>query len=119
MRYEKRKAGNGEWSCPFEPEWVEMMATAAKRCEKMSAEYIEAAIRGEVMSYTLPPGDFLSELQDARGLPLSWCKKDEQRHKSWLRCCASIYDYDTVPDIVVTNGEDDWPYNKRSKVLQA
>ena len=113
MRYEKRRAGNGEWFCPFPPKWVKMMATAAKRCEKMSAEYIEAAIRGEVMSYMLPPGDFLNEQQDARGLPLSYGNLE------YVRVTCDIYDYDTIPDLVVTNGKDDWLYNKRSKVLQA
>ena len=89
------------------------MATAAKRCEKMSAEYIEAAIRREVMSYTLPPGDFLSEEQDARGLPLSYGNLE------WVRVTCDVYDYDTIPNVVVTNGEEDWPYNKQRKVLQA
>ena len=29
------------------------------------------------------------------------------------------YDYDTIPDIVVTNGSEDWPLTPRFKKLQA
>jgi hypothetical protein len=119
MIYEKRQPGSGEWHCPFPKEWVEMMKRAAKRCEKLTAEQIEGAYDREASNYQVPPGDFLSEPQDSRGLPLSWCEREEYNHRHWPDCCVVIYDYDSVPDIAVTNGEDDWPYNSRYMVLTA
>lgn len=114
MIYNKKPCyGDGQWHCPFPREWVERMKLAAKRCEKMSAEYIEAAIRGEVMSYTLPPGDFLSEEQDARGLPLSYGDGFGRN----VSC--DIYDYTSIPDVVISNGHDDWPLRMWESVLTA
>ena len=110
---------DGQWHCPFTPAWVEMMKQAAKHCESLSPEYIERTLANAVYHYRIPPGDFLSEPQDARGLPLSWCQEYEQRHRNWPNCCVAIYDYDTVPDMVVTNGEEDWTYNSRYRVLTA
>ena len=119
MRYEKRMAGNGEWHCPFEPEWVERMAKAAKHCESVTEAQVEATLNHVTLGYVLPQGDFLSEPQDARGLPLSWCRKERQRFSNWPDCCVSIYDYDTIPDMVVTDGENDWPLNSHFRVLTA
>ena len=95
------------------------MKRAVKHCESLSAECIERAIDNEWMSYRLPSGDFLSEAQDARGLPLSWCKKEEKRFKNWPKCCTSIYDYNSLPDIVATNGHDDWPLDMPGRLLTA
>ena len=120
MVYDNKPShAGGQWHCPFPKEWVERMKRAAKCCEKLSAEYIEAAIDREVYNYRLPPGDFLEEEQDARGLPLSWCKDYDERHKDWPNCCIAIYDYSTMPDIVVTNGYDDWEYKVKRRVLTA
>lgn len=119
MIYDKRSPGDGQWHCPFSPEWVQRMKRAAKHCAGLSAEYIERTLNHEWMMFRLPPGDFLSEQQDARGLPLSWCQGERKRFKGWPECCVSIYDYDTVPDVVVTNGNNDWPLQAIGRVLTA
>ena len=119
MIYNSGTPGDGVWHCPFPPKWVEKMKQAAKHCESLTAEYIERTIENEWMYYRLPPGDFLGESQDARGLPLSWCKKEEKRFKNWPKCCTSIYDYNSIPDIVATNGIYDWPLDTHNQVLQA
>lgn len=106
------------WHCPFTKTWVERMAKAAKHCEMLSAEYIEAAVNN-ALEYVVPPGDFLDEEQDARGLPMSYCIKEQERHRRFPTCCVSIYDYDSIPEMVITNGYDDWPIDKRGKVLNA
>ena len=105
--HERRSVGDGRWHCPFPPEWVERMKRAAKACKHLTAKNIEA------------PEDFLSEEQDARGLPLSYCRKEAERYKDWPECCIAIYDYDSIPEIVITNGYDDWPMVRRGTVLHA
>ena len=95
------------------------MKRAAKYCEQLPPWYIERVLNGECTSYKLPPGDFLSEQQDARGLPLSWCARYENEHRHWPKCCTAIYDYDSIPEIVVTNGEDDWGYVQRERMMTA
>lgn len=120
MTYDKKASwGDNQWHCPFPPEWVERMKRAVKVCKDLPDVYVEAAMNRDSARYRVPPGDFLSEPQDARGLPLSWCQEYEQRHRHWPNCCVAIYDYDTVPDMVVTDGEEDWAYNTHGKVLQA
>jgi hypothetical protein len=119
MIYDSGTPLGGVWHYPFPRWWVEMMKRAAKHCERLSADYIERTLNNEWMSYSLPPGDFLSEPQDARGLPLSWCRREEERHKNWPKCCVSIYDYDTISDMVVTNGEEDRPYTSRYRMMTA
>lgn len=109
---------DGVWHCPFSPEWVERMKHAAKHCERLTADYIDMMDRSTSYSYKLPPGDFLSEPQDECGLPQSWCEKEEERYGHWRSFCA-IYDYSTIPDVVVTNGEDDWPLVLHERVLTA
>ena len=94
-----------------------MMRRAVKHCESLSAEYIERTIDNEWMTYRLPPGDFLSEAQDARGLPMSYC--DKMRHGNYPKCCTAIYDYGSVPEIVVTNGHDDWPLDMPGRMPTA
>ena len=81
------------------------MARAAKICEPLTAEQIEAAyIRLERCDYyELPPGDFLSNPQDARGLPVGY----DDSFGSDVKC--DVYDYDSIPFVVITNGHDDWP----------
>lgn len=116
-----RSYGDGVWHCPFPPEWVERMKRAAKRCRFISAEQVDGALKrienGEC--YVLPPGDFLSEEQDARGLPLSYCMEEERRYSGHPTCCTAIYDYDSIPDVVITDGENDWPLVLHERVLTA
>lgn len=119
MVYDGHRPGRGWWNCPFPPEWVECMKRAAKVCEPLTADHVEAALIRLNLRYVVPPGDFLSEDQDERGLPLSWCLDYEARHKGWPECCEATYDYDSIPEIVVTNGEDDWPMRLRNKILTA
>ena len=119
MEYDGRRPGNGWWNCPFSPEWVERMKRAAKVCERLTAEQVEAALTHTEFRFELPPGDFLSEEQDERGLPLSWCREYEARHEGWPDCCEATYDYDSIPETVVTNGEDDWPLMLHERVLTA
>ena len=107
--------GDGQWHCPFPREWVERMRRAAKYCWPLTTEQMEAAYRriDSGAYYVVPPGDFLEEPQDARGLPLSY-----GNGRDVPKCCA-IYDYDSIPDVVVTNGHDDWPLALTARVLTA
>jgi hypothetical protein len=111
--------GDGVWHCPFTKAWVERMAKAAKHCEMLSAMYIEATVNNHALEYVMPPGNFLDEEQDERGLPMSYCRKEAERYRDWPDCCTAIYDYDSIPEVVITNGKDDWPLDKRGKVLNA
>lgn len=113
MIYSKGTPGNGVWHCPFPPEWVEKMKRAVKHCEHLTAEQIENVYQRDADSYQLPPGDFLSYPQDSRGIPLGYNDND----RTFITC--DIYDYNSVPDLVVTDGYKDWPYNNHSKVLTA
>lgn len=60
---------------------------------------------------------FLDEPQDSRGLPLSWCREYEERHKDWPTSCESIYDYDSIPDVVVTDADVDWELRLHSRLI--
>jgi hypothetical protein len=71
------------------------------------------------VKYRLPPWDILDEPQDARGLPLSWCKKEVERFACRKGSCIDTYDYFSIPEIVITDGYDDWPMKTKGKVLQA
>ena len=102
---------DGQWHCPFSFEWVERMRRAAKHCETLSAEYIARRISNEEYIYQVPNGDFLSEPQGRRVIPL--------RYISRLPIRCDVYDYSTIPDIVVTNGREDWPLCVRGPVLMA
>ena len=113
MIYSKGTPGNGVWHCPFSPEWVEQMRRAAKHCEPLSAEYIERCINNEEYIYQVPPGDFLSTPQDSRGVPIGY----DNGYQKPISC--EIYDYSTIPDVVVTNGREDWPLRVRRSVLMA
>ena len=88
---------------------------AAKHCESLTSQQVDAAcdrIDGGCY-YKVPPGDFLEGPQDARGLPVGYgngfCKI--------VRC--DIYDYDSIPDVVVCNGHDDWPLKIWEPVMMA
>lgn len=119
MQYDGRRPGNGWWNCPYSPEWVERMKRAVRVCEMLTAEQVEAALTRTEIHYVLPPGDFLSEEQDVRGLPLSLCREYEKRHKGRPECCKATYDYDSIPEMVVNDGEDDWPMVLHGRVLTA
>lgn len=105
MIYDKKPCyGDGQWHCPFPREWVERMKRAAKACEPLTAKDIKLAYMriDSGYYYELPPGDFLDGPQDPNGLP-TWMRNEDDSN---IRC--DIYDYDSIPDIVVSNGEDDW-----------
>lgn len=119
MVYDSGTPGNGVWHCPFPRSWVEMMKRAEKHCESLSTEYVERVLENETLYYKVPPGDFLSEPQDARGLPLRYLSEEEWRYSKHPTCCTAIYDYDSVPEVVVTDGEDDWPLGLTGRRLTA
>lgn len=110
-----RAISDGEWHCPFPPEWVERMKHAAEVCKGVTEQQIVAVLVNGPRCYHLPPYDFLSEPQDARGLPLSWGFE----HSHWPNCCVATYDYTDIPDVVVTNGHKDWPLDLRLRILTA
>lgn len=95
------------------------MKHAAKVCQVLTVEQIETAYSREVTHYRLSTGDFLDEPQDARGLPLSYCREEERRYRNHPTCCTAIYDYDSVPDMVISNGHGDWPLRMWEPVLTA
>ena len=119
MIYDRGTPLGGVWHCPFTKEWVERMKRAANVCKIVTEAQVEAVLSREWIYYEIPPGDFLSEPQDVRGLPLSYCEQERERHKGRAECCTAIYDYDTVPDIVATNGKEDWPFKGWDTVLTA
>ena len=104
---------DGQWHCPFPPEWVEKMKRAAKHCESLTPEYIERTLENEVFYYRIPPGEFLSTPQDSRGVPIGY----DNSYQKPISC--EIYDYSSIPDVVVTNGREDWPLCVRRSVLMA
>jgi hypothetical protein len=118
---EPHTTSGGQWWCPFSREWVARTSAAAKRCKKLTCEQIDAAIyRFENgLSFKSPPGDFLKEPQDARGLPLSWCQDEELKYRNHPTCCREIYDYNTIPDVVITNWLEDRPLRIWEPVLRA
>lgn len=113
MIYSKDTPGSGVWHCPFPPSWVEKMKRAVQHCENLSAEYIERTMENDWMSLSLPPGNFLSQPQNARGMPIGY------DGRGGVHVTCDIYDYDTIPDVVITNGHEDWPIPPRFKKLQA
>lgn len=120
MIYDKENnRGDGVWHCPFPKSGLNMMQKASKHCSRLSAEYIELSLNHYNSEYHLPPGDFLSEPQDSRGLPLSWCIIESKRFEKRITSCIDIYDYDSIPEIVITDGKKDWPMKTKRKVLQA
>lgn len=112
---------DGEWHCPFPKEWVERMKHAAKVCESLTAEQVAAALCriDNGYYYEVPPGDFLSEPQDSRGMPLSWCREEQRRLSRYPIGCTATYDYDSIPEMVITDGYDDWPMKRRGQIITA
>lgn len=108
---------DGQWHCPFPREWVERMRLAASRCKRLSADDIDA-MDGNVSLPNFPPSNFISEEQDARGLPPWYCREEEERFKNLPERCTATYDYDTIPDVMVSNGKYDWPLNTPCRFLQ-
>lgn len=105
--------GDIQWHCPFSREWVERMKKAAACCKNLTAEQIGLTLANYSEHYHLPPGDFLSEPQDARGLPVGY----DDSFGSDVKC--DVYDYDSIPFVVITNGHNDWPLMMRGRVLTA
>ncbi|MBQ1796797.1 MAG: hypothetical protein IIZ88_03405, partial [Prevotella sp.] len=60
----------------------------------------------------------IDEPQDARGLPESWAAKMERHHSPYYDG-PGIYDYRSIPDVVITNGHADWPLKIWRPVLHA
>ena len=121
MVYDSREVGWGDgiWHCPFPKEWVERMRRAAKACKHLTAEQIEAVDRNieQGKLFDIPPGEYLSEPQDSRGMPLSWCEEEERRYSNHPVSCCATYDYRSIPETVITNGEDDWPIRLWRKMI--
>ena len=104
---EHRNYSDGQWHCPFTPEWLERMARAVKHCKMlMNGQHVDTNEDSNE--------DFLSRPQDERGLPIGYCYKQEY----WPTCCAT-YDYASIPDVVITNGKEDWPYRSLRGLLTA
>ena len=120
MIYSKRphRDSEGEWHCPKSPEWIKKMRHAVKVCKQLTEADIEAFLNGKI-NYHLPPMDVLDESQDARGLPESWCKKEAERFSRRIGSCIDTYDYFSIPEMVITDGYDDWPMKTKGRVLQA
>ena len=57
--------------------------------------------------------DFMGEPQDARGLPLSWSDDAE------INSNCGTWDYDSIPDVVASNGREDWPFRLWEPLLTA
>ena len=121
MVYDKttRTYGDEQWHCPFSREWVERMKRAASCCRELTTAQIETCLESEWVYYDLPPGDFLSEEQDIRGLPLSYGEWERQRFRNIPDGCTAIYDYCSLPEVVLTDGHNDWAYMCRGAVLTA
>ena len=109
---------DGIWHCPYSKEWIEKMRNAVKVCKQLTEAEIDAFLKGNT-NYKLPRYDVLCEPQDARGLPESWCKKEEERFSRRIGSCIDTYDYFSIPEIVITDGYDDWPMKTKGRVLQA
>ena len=122
MVYEENYGGGcsykhiGEWHCPFSPEWVEMMKRAVTICQTLLNEKDN---QKDAPLEELENEDFLSGPQDARGLPLWWCQREEERFRDRPTGCTEIYDYDTVPELLVTDGGYERPFKIQELILTA
>lgn len=112
MIYSKEVSNGGVWHCPFSSEWVEKMRLAAAICKKMDEEQIERRLFGTEQEDTQKE-HFLSIPQDERGLPEGYI------NRLTIQISCDIYDYDSIPDVVINNGYADWPFNQRFNVLTA
>lgn len=108
MIYDKNRQSpihpDGAWHCPFTPEWVAKMQHAVAVCRNMVKDEKQESGYEE---------HFLSQPQDSRGLPVGYGEDKE----SCVR--LDTWDYRTIPEIVVTNGHDDWPLRYRFGVKHA
>ena len=101
MRYDRGPSrGDGVWHCPFDEEWI---ADMKKLVNKSKRKRIKRKDTGRTQL------ECLSEPQDSRGLPLSYCVEEEKRFNQHPIPRPAIYDYSTIPEIVATNGLYDWP----------
>jgi hypothetical protein len=88
------------------------MRQAAAVCKEMAEEQIERRLFSTEQEETQKEY-FLSIPQDERGLPEGYI------NRLTIQISCDIYDYDTIPDIVISNGYADWPFNQRFNVLTA
>lgn len=106
MIYSKQRQSplypDGEWHCPFTPEWVAKMQHAVAVCRNIVQDGQQDSGYEE---------NFLGKPQDSRGLPIDY---DDSLHYR-----IAVWDYQSIPDIVVTNGSDDWPLHYRFGVRHA
>lgn len=101
-----RNVNDGEWHCPYSREWLKQVRHTVNMC-------LQNEQRKPIL-YDIPNQmEFLSEPQDERGMPLSWRQDNENES------CTATYDYCTIPDVVVTNGYDDWELPHRSGRITA
>lgn len=112
MIYSKDVSYGGVWHCPFPPEWVEKMRQAAAVCKKLAEEQIERRLFSTEEEDTQKE-HFLSIPQDERGLPEGYI------NSLTIQISCDIYDYDTIPDVVMNNGYADWPFKQRFNILTA
>ena len=129
MRFKSEKGrlpfGN-EWICPYTPDHLRKLAdmVTRQRLHGMlpSQEEGYKIIRvnyddnggepcnvDQKLNFPYNHGGFeWFRNQGKRGLPKEW---DDNRFNNdyHFKCSLAIWDYDTMPAIVVTNGEDDWP----------
>ena len=117
MVYDNHRSffADGEWHCPYTPEWLQRAKEIVKHCNMLTNEQVLAILQRRVF-IRIKPGEYLHEEQDSRGLTLSYCKAEEERYIKHPTCCTATYDYDTIPEVVVTNGEDDWPLRLHRKI---
>ena len=113
-----RNYGDGQWHCPYSKEWIKRMRKIVRHCKRLTEQQLDAMFNGSIHMVPVP-GEYLNEPQDPRGLPLSWVEEEECRYKNHPTSCTAIYDYCTIPEVVITNGEDDWPLARRRVVITA
>ena len=108
MIYDKRRQSplhpDGAWHCPFTPEWVAKMRHAVAVCRNMVKDEQQDSGYEE---------NFLSQPQDSRGLPVDY----DDNLNSDVR--LDTWDYRTIPEVVITNGKEDWPLQYRFGVKHA
>ena len=91
--------------------WLAMRKAAAMRADVAMTKNRRATKMAKAR--LKQAGDFLSKPQNASGMPIGY----GGRGGVYVTC--DIYDYDTIPDVVVTNGREDWPLCLRGSMLMA
>ena len=94
------------------------MRKIVRHCKRLTEQQLDAMFNGSIHMVPVP-GEYLNEPQDPRGLPMSWVEEEERRYSHHPTCCNAIYDYSTIPEVVITNGEDEWPLARRRVAVTA